>query len=454
MIYLLVVVLLLLLAMAYICLNRDLFSPTMITLFVFLFGAVVAAYGLLSWNYVEFTGIVIVVLALSLLSMLFGEIASKKSKSNILSISSEKSVSQTKPLSNRICFVNNIICVIALYLYYKRVLSIAIEYGYQGDNFLQYVRIGLSNGAHNGFVVFCLITWSKICAYFSIYFLIKSYFFVGLRKTILNRWQYLICIAVELIICYLSSSRFNFIKIASFVLFCYFLLYKEILKKKIKIGRITIVVLFSAFIVVMAFVKMGESRASFSGNNAIDKLIVYMGSSLPLFDYGIIHKELNSCELFAGRSLNGVWGILKSLNLTQLDSLKFLDLVQLNNAFQSNVYTMQYNLLKDFGILGLIIIEFFIGLFYGRAYRSCLAKKTDRKNILYCYFGFYLIIQLWDPSLFQEVFLYSWILELFLIYFLSGIIKKRCCEEDRKYERNNISRWSGGKVVSAHDGNK
>ena len=55
MIYVLVVVLLLVLAMAYICLNRDLFSPTMITLFVFLFGAVVAAYGLLSWNYVDFT---------------------------------------------------------------------------------------------------------------------------------------------------------------------------------------------------------------------------------------------------------------------------------------------------------------------------------------------------------------------------------------------------------------
>ncbi len=108
---------------------------------------------------------------------------------------------------NIVCFINNVICVIALYLYYKRVLSIAIEYGYQGDNFLQYVRIGLSNGAHNGFVVFCLITWSNICAYFSIYYLIKSYFFIGIRKTILTRWQYLICIVVELIICYLSSSE-------------------------------------------------------------------------------------------------------------------------------------------------------------------------------------------------------------------------------------------------------
>ncbi len=454
MIYLLLVVLLLILVIAYLCLNRDWFSPTMITVFVFLFGAAVAAYGLLSWNYVEFTGIVIVVLTLALLSMLFGEMVSKRRNRGISSINDEKSVPQTKPLPNILCFINNVICVIALYLYYKRVLSIAIEYGYQGDNFLQYVRIGLSNGAHNGFVVFCLITWSNICAYFSIYYLIKSYFFIGIRKTILTRWQYLICIVVELIICYLSSSRFNFIKIASFTLFCYVLLYKEISKKKIKIGRIAIVLLFSAFLVIMAFIKMGESRASFSGNNAIDKLIVYMGSSLPLFDYGIIHKELNPCELFAGRTLNGMWGILKILNLTQLDSLKFLDLVQLNSSFQSNVYTMQYNLLKDFGILGLIIIEFFIGLFYGRAYRSCLVKKTDRKNIFYCYFGFYLIMQLWNPSLFQEVFSYSWVLELFLIYFLCWIIKKYQRRWEGKYERNNISRWSGNKIVSAHDGNK
>lgn len=116
MIYLLLVVLLLILVIAYLCLNRDWFSPTMITVFVFLFGAAVAAYGLLSWNYVEFTGIVIVVLTLALLSMLFGEMVSKRRNRGISSINDEKSVPQTKPLPNILCFINNVICVIALYL--------------------------------------------------------------------------------------------------------------------------------------------------------------------------------------------------------------------------------------------------------------------------------------------------------------------------------------------------
>lgn len=441
MIYLLILILFVVFLLSYVLSGRDIFSPTNITLLVFLFGAIVASIGLLSWNNISFTGIAIIVLLFSLASMLCGEMVSgcfyKKSYITQQNLNYND---DCKPLRKSIYFFNNVVCLLTLFFYYRRVLEIALKYGYQGHHFLQYVRSGLLSGEHNGAILSCMITWCKVSAYFSVYYFIKSCFLSGLKRTIATRWHCLICVAVLSIIFYLSSSRFNFIKLISFTAFCYVMLYKETSTEKIRIRKIIALFVISVLLIVLMFFLMGKSRASFSVGNAFNKLIVYTGSSIPLLDYGITHRNLNSCDVIAGRTLNAVWGILKTLGLTKKDSLKFLNLVQLNEIYESNVYTMQYNLLMDYGFIGLLVIEFFIGFFYGIAYKRCVLKKSDIGNIFYCNFAFYLVIQLWNPSLFQEFLMLDWILELFLICFLYKIISKSRVQKVPTFENKTIIR--------------
>lgn len=429
-----IILLIIMVVLSYYFFNKSLTRPTQISLYIFLVGSIVCAYGLeSSWTAIEFSGYGVIVIIVSLALMLCGELFGEYAFNKKMATTYDENISVTSPLSNKVVIVNNSLCFVAFLLYLRRLLVLATNYGYSGENFLFYVRLATLKGERNGFVISFLITWCKISSYLYTYFFIKSIFLEGINKAFVFRWQYLIGVVISFLIDYISAAKYNFIKSFSYSLLCGLLLYKNIKRQDIKLRNLCAIGGGIISVTVILFFAVGEARSSFNNNSGFDELISYMGSSIALLDQGVLCPELNQSNLFAGLTFNGLWSTLSRFGFEYSESSKFLDFMFLNQKLSSNVYTMQYNLLKDFGFLGLIDIEFLVGFVYGYFYRVCLMKKNDMPKILYCYFSYNLILQLWNPTMFQEMFTLTWFLEICLIVIFNQYISKsRNCDNVRR----------------------
>lgn len=407
-------------------LKKDLLSPSQITIYVFILGAFFSLLGINEWDQVTVTFYSIMILFMGILSFVVGEFISIKveKRPTVKGIQIRKLKVIEFPKLFRI--LNVVICLIAVIIYIRRMYSIAFEYGYVGGNdLMQRIRIGLDNES-TGMLIVTFMNYCKSISVVYGYYMTKEINIYGIKYILKHRTDYIITIICALCICFFSTSRYNFIKYFSILFFSYILNYKLINHREIKL--FTIVkwggpIIISIFLI---FIITGQSRLSFNESvSGIDKFVMYAGSSIPAFSYGLDHPGLNESTIFGGMTFTGLYSLFEYFGASSLGYVKFLQQIPLKYMLTTNVYTMQYNFICDFGISGMIILEVLIGLVYGVVYTKCLKSQSDTLNIFYTYYCYYLVMQLWNPQLFLDLFSITWIMEMFFISFVCLAIPKK-----------------------------
>lgn len=412
--------LILLATILFFILKKDLLSPSQITIYVYMLGSFFCLLGINEWIEVSVSFYSILILFLAILSFVIGEFISIKLKKRptVKGIKAETIKIIDFPKLFR--FLNIIICFVAVVLYTKRMYGIAFEYGYSGGgDLMQRIRIGLLENESTGMLIVLLINYCKSIALVYGYYIAKELNIFTIRHILKNRFDYIIVIICALCICFFSTSRYNFIKYFSILFFSYILNYKLIKHREIKLFKIMKwggPIIISIFLI---FIITGQSRLSFNESvSGIDKFVMYAGSSIPAFSYGLDHPGLNESQIFGGMTFTGLYSLLEYFGIGTLGYVKFLQQIPLKYMLTTNVYTMQYNFICDFGVLGMIALEVLMGFLYGVFYTKCLKKQTDILNILYAYYCYYLVMQLWNPQLFLDLFSITWIMEMFFIVFV------------------------------------
>ena len=136
--------------------------------------------------------------------------------------------------------------------------------------------------------------------------------------------------------------------------------------------------LIIGFVFLVLFMAVGtfvlnrvDSRAEFG---ILDNLVKYMGSPIQALDYYLKNPTLYSDnQVFGENTLIAIYGTLKSLGLSSHELTPFLPVVHFNDD-KTNVYTIYYYFIKDFGYFSVLIFQLLYGFFYGSFYYSI--KKT------------------------------------------------------------------------------
>lgn len=158
----------------------------------------------------------------------------------------------------------------------------------------------------------------------------------------------------------------------------------------------------------------------------VDNLIKYLGSPIQALDYYLTHSDFYPANtVFGQNTLIAIYGSLRSLGLVDFVLTPFLPVVNFNGD-RTNVYTIYFYFVKDFGYLSAAVIQFVYGFFYGSLYY--IIKKvrfTPMWIITFALLTYSLVISFFQETLLSLLTTHiNRIIYAFIIYFGIKLLSK------------------------------
>ena len=120
----------------------------------------------------------------------------------------------------------------------------------------------------------------------------------------------------------------------------------------------------------------GNSRGSFTTSSALDKFIMYGGSSIPGLSL-YISNGMKRSTYFGEETLNGIYSLIQRFFPSFISGSHFLESFLLTETLESNIYTMIRSLIADYGIFGMLLVEFLIGVFFSFFYLKIMKSSKE-----------------------------------------------------------------------------
>lgn len=227
---------------------------------------------------------------------------------------------------------------------------------------------------------------------------------------------FLISIITSLICAILTTGRtFILLLIIGMIITNYY-------SKKNKIRILTIVTWFIVFLLVFGFYSIILNKGTGDSNSIFESLInnftFYWSSGLQGLDYFIVSNTVSSGGFYTFRV------ILAILNKIGFD----VEVVNLVREFtptktSTNVYTMYELYIRDFNILGIILIQYFLGVIYAYVYVK-LKKAKPSFQMIYIMLVYALIMQPFQDQYFSLLSMYAQIVVINIIFFKTRLFTK------------------------------
>ena len=128
-----------------------------------------------------------------------------------------------------------------------------------------------------------------------------------------------------------------------------------------------------------------------------DNILSYPGTTIEALNLYLVKGE--SSQYFGEETLMIIYGILNKLGGNfPVSSLALPSVTWTNGG--TNVYTALRRYVADYTILGMAMIQFCQGLFYGILYKKMRQKRTSTSILIYAYLMYPVV-----ESIFEERFL-------------------------------------------------
>lgn len=267
--------------------------------------------------------------------------------------------------------------IISLMLIYAEMVRIVNYYGAYGNNVIASYKIltsvlAIVDQEHAmNFIVAQLVKLIEVWG--EIFLLLLSFEIVKTGK--IRKIIYFIPIGAAIFMHILFSNRFALIRLIAYMLCCYYILWhgyrnwnKNLSWKYIRTGIIILVVFLSVFYELTTVIGRNQTRSMF------DYISMYVGGSIQHFNQYIQEPPIKD-RVLGGESLPTLNNFLYKFGIVNKQSVMNLEFRKLYKGTSGNVYTFFRRLIQDYGYFGMYAITILI---------SCLFSKYYRKKIIAC----------------------------------------------------------------------
>ncbi len=371
MIWVLAAGLVLMLAVAYIAARRDILSPWTIACAVFLVSTTIAILNRDRWG-VEIQPATVLVVLGGLLALGAGELAVNHAFDGWRPARGTDA-DAVRPATIEVPAIPLLLFVLFLaavaYGFFWRIYGISLEGGNPGGFalMLKYARERLLQpGVTIGRVWGHLTLFSRMAGLVFLYIFLSNGVNGGFR---LRRLLELAPVLAYVAIGILGTGRTFFIELlASGVVMGFLLLRTR--KGWESSARHTMTFIAASFAALAVFFLLFTLTGYLTGKSqlrgAYDTISYYAGMSIPSLDAYLAAPPTGGT--FGGETLYGLRDILRTLGFDVEQTKRTLEFVSFN-GFNGNVYTALRRYIQDFGMLGMLAMQFLVGVLFNLFYQ-------------------------------------------------------------------------------------
>jgi oligosaccharide repeat unit polymerase len=431
--------------------NKDIFSPSVVACSSFLIAVICTIANINAWG-VNLQIETCTILLIGLFSFITGD---KLSLKRLSIVSTESPIRRNEIIS--IPKYKTLIVILAdiviVYFFYIDIIRIAnvddrIYSNYQEMIAIYRVNMMFSNDIETAFnpIVRQLIKPMVVVCYI--------YLFAFINNVIIDRnWKkyalHLFPILITIIYIMLSGSRIGLIRLFVATLFIIYILKiagsqsnynNKIAKKKFIRNLLALIV---SFLFLFYSIRILVGRSSYKDTHFFDYISMYIGAPIQLFDqyitspndYVDVSNQISNENSFGEETFVGVHSMIGKFNNKKINrGLEFRE--SPTGIRLGNIYTSFRRYYNDFGLLGIIICPFIIGLFYSFLYRKIRYFRNLNNNkmnfciILYSYMFYGIVVFAMEDIFFLVFITGSFIEEVIIMYVLySFLLRKHDVEQ-------------------------
>lgn len=423
--YLLLIVLLFLLFVALFFFRGEIASPSVLEISVFTISVIVVILNSFKWG-LDYNFEALLIIFSGLLFLISGEILAK------LNVGKKKNIQNTENeiyIQRIVMILIILIMLIILLIDYRATVAGANLMSGSSETLLSSARASFSQGESQKGFVSRLIPLNKSLAYTFIYIIMYNWIIFNKK-----RFVYFIPVLIYFGNGVLSTGRTVLLRLVIYSLVMFLLLYINNKKLNVRdIAKISRYLLISIVSFIVLFIFLGRLGNKGLYNTPLEYMSYYSGSSIVLFGEYIEKNDYlwpdSSTNFFGSHTLIGIYNILRLIGFKIPDFEVTLEMSYIPH-FYSNVYTAFRRYIQDFGLIGLYLIQFFLGFIYGKLYHG-IRKNQDNglKLILYCATVYPLVESSIEERFFTSILTSTTILEIILLamsyYFLIGKKNRR-----------------------------
>lgn len=375
MIYILFIGILILFFISFFLFKKNILNPSVILCSVFLVSLFFSVLNVKKWGISFHLNTVLIVLG-TIIVFIFGNSIAYLLPKKQFKITKKDEKIKIKAISFKTIFFIDIILLILLYKYFQETYRLSIIGGNPGgyNLMLAYARNAQLNFFRMsriiGYSIFFANSISYVC------------FFIFSHITIFEKFKIknLYLLSPTIIYCgfiILSTGRTSFIYLIIYMLIVFFILYQQkynfsfkVMKKIVFCGFLSLIIFF------IIFNLSGSLKGNILTKEAIFRRIsIYAGSSIPALNIYINSPKIPN-KYFGENTLFSIYKILRKFGY-EIPQLYPPYEWMYFGGIKTNICSAIRRYYEDFGIEGLILITFFLGVFYGIFFYYASYKKNN-----------------------------------------------------------------------------
>ena len=406
---------------AYKIFKKDLLSPTFISALMFLLAVSCAIVGLFSWNYVKELSLqTILIFIAGLTAFGIGEVIARsihKNKTKSVEQKVEQKTEVEFNLSNKVLVVILLLVLLSTALMISEIIRVCATYGYTSNSFLKVLafyrsKTGLFSDAafsSEGVNVIVRQLWKVGGAINIILFYYGFQKILRLKKKI-NKKE-IVLIALILVVTLFQTFLFNggrsifFHYIVAYIAIALFVLFvkgrKNITKSMVRRGAGIVAALLVVFYLILPIVGRSTRHGFF------EYTTFSLGTAVPSFELYMNDDEQpdEGSKYIGEETFSGVYytlnkvGLIKYAKAQSHEWRSFAD----DGTLSSNTYTSLRTYYKDFGMLGVIILQFIFGLVVTLIYLKVKESGSMLACVIYFSYFYILIDQIRDEQFYSLI---------------------------------------------------
>ena len=374
--YVLLPVLLVITAVAYIMSEYDVMHPFTVVSAVMTISTAVAMLGIPEWNF--YIGIdAALLITISVLVFGMASLWTDAVTKNRAAVNNGKNlcVGQYSVDRKYLCLFAVVIIGFTCLQFqetYNMVHKISKSITY--SNFMFFARQGMVAGKFKygrwlSYEMVILLSLSCSCLFVVISNFISFAGQNSVKERILLNIKYLIIPVLCLPAFFLETGRENFLNLLLFTMVTAAVLvqknYGFSLQSKYTVLRVAS---FACAAFLILFLCFGFIRSRSGNPDFLRSLIGYIGSPIPELSYFVDTHAFLENQYIGGTTLFGIYSNLKSLGFALPKPVLFLEFSYIHQTFGTNVYTMLRRYIADYGYVGTCLIMAIMGIVYTAAY--------------------------------------------------------------------------------------
>lgn len=427
MIYLLVILMALSMAAAYLLNKKNIVAPGVIVSGMFLVSSTVAMLNLSAWKY-EFKGSTVIVILLAVWVFIAGELIVNRcfktalEKGRFDGPQTDASI-VVIPRPTLIIFSSLLLLLFAYYFYDIYRLSIRFGNPYGLSGMISYARDAIVARMDISTLGNLCSCFAKCTSYVFLFIFIKD--LVNDRIRLKYLW-YLVPVFLYFPYIFIYGARSEYIYIIAFAVVVWAFMFQNRFGWTVKNSRRIILVGLSAIVLFLLIFRLtGFAKNSGSGTSAWRSISKYTGFSIPGFN-SFLGNSFGENEYFGMGTLEGIYSVTNKLGLTNIELVTpFLEFTQLPGGIDSNIYTALARYVQGYSILGMAIIMALIAAVYGFCDNYIYYKKNSGLFLLlYASFFYPLVMISIEEVFFRNIFSTTTIYQTLFIVFVYLMLTK------------------------------